>query len=142
MRQKLAQQSNVARVPSPRSRDGWLSAALTRRASGPRLRGPRAAPVRPAPARVNAGRRSCLAAVKSNARVTPLVVARLGCARRLRAPEHQPRAGSPVAGTRPTAPAEGRHTLSRGLSSQDPRISGAPRLFPGAGPVRAAKASA
>jgi len=44
-----------------------------------------------------------------------LIVARSGCARRLRALEHQPRAGSPVAGTRPTAPAEGRHTLSRGL---------------------------
>jgi len=37
MRHELAQQSYVARVPSPKSRDGWLSAALTRRASGPCL---------------------------------------------------------------------------------------------------------
>jgi len=37
MRHELAQQSYVARVPSPKSRDGWLSAALTRRASGPQL---------------------------------------------------------------------------------------------------------
>jgi len=64
--------------------------------------------------------------------MAPLIVVRSGCAKRLRALEHQPRVGSPAAGTRPTAPAEGRHTPGRGLPFQDPRILGAPRWRPGA----------
>ena len=91
----------------------------------------------PALACVNAGQRSRLAVFQSNATVTPLIAARPGCARRFRTLEHQPRANSPVAGTRPTAPTEGRHTLSRGLSFQAPRIAGVPRLFPAAADLSA-----